>query len=336
MTEPIAELMFAGLPPSPRRRWRPLAFSFLVQATLLVLALEWIILNPPSIVTEHHFTYMFLTTPAVVNHAPQRRVAKLVTPRLRRLRPIKRAALRTPAPAAPKPDLQLLARLSPPSPSIVAPKPKPAPLPALSTGSSATPTARLDPRRVQTGGFGDPNGLPADNSNHGRPVTIAQAGSFDLPAGPGYGNGSGGRGSVRAVVVSSGFGNGIATPTRAPQNNARAVQSGGFADVQPAAPSTKPRELAKQESLLPVEILFKPKPSYTSEARTLRLEGEVLLEVVFGASGKIQVVRVVRGLGHGLDESAIRAAEQIRYKPATRGGAPIDSSATLHIIFQIA
>lgn len=68
----------------------------------------------------------------------------------------------------------------------------------------------------------------------------------------------------------------------------------------------------------------------------MKLEGEVLLEVVFSASGHIEVKRVVRGLGHGLDEAAIRAAEQIKFKPATRGGAPVDSTATLHIVFQLA
>ncbi len=311
----------------------------MLQGAALFLALQWIILHPPSIIAEHHFTYMFLTTPAPVNQAPQPPLAKVATPKPRHLRPIKTAALRAPAPAQPKPDVHLLARLVPVEPPIVAPQPrlKPAPLPTFSTGSSAPPTARLDPRKVQTGGFGDPNGLPADNTNRARPVNIAQAGSFDLPAGPGYGNGSGGSRGARAVVVSSGFGNGIATPVPAPRTNTAAVQSGSFADATPASASpSKSRELAKQESFLPAEILFKPKPTYTPEARSLRVEGEVLLEVVFGATGKIEVLRVLRGLGHGLDEAAIHAAEQIRYKPATRGGAPIDSRATLHIIFQIA
>jgi TonB family protein len=62
----------------------------------------------------------------------------------------------------------------------------------------------------------------------------------------------------------------------------------------------------------------------------------VLLEVVLEATGRIHVVRVVRGLGHGLDDAAMRAAEQIRFKPATRDGQPSDSTAVLHIIFQLA
>ena len=87
----------------------------------------------------------------------------------------------------------------------------------------------------------------------------------------------------------------------------------------------------------PVVILEKPKPVYTPEAIKLNLEGEVLLEVVFPASGgEVQVNRVVKGLGHGLDEAAMRAARQIKYKPAISGGRPIDFPAVVHIVFQIA
>ena len=70
----------------------------------------------------------------------------------------------------------------------------------------------------------------------------------------------------------------------------------------------------------PVEITFKPNPVYTDEARSLKLEGEVLLEVSFSANGTLHVNRVVRGLGHGLDEAAIAAANKIRFKPALRDG----------------
>ena len=86
----------------------------------------------------------------------------------------------------------------------------------------------------------------------------------------------------------------------------------------------------------PVVILSKPNPAYTDEARKLRLEGDVLVEVVFLASGSVRVVRVTNGLGHGLDEAAVRAAEQIRFKPALQDGKPVDFPATVHIEFQLA
>src|SRR5205823_10283051 len=79
----------------------------------------------------------------------------------------------------------------------------------FSTGSSAQPPMAAAPAKVQTGGFGDTNGVPAAE-NHGKPVNIAQVGSFDLPAGPGSGNGTGGSRGAKGVVSSSGFGNGVA------------------------------------------------------------------------------------------------------------------------------
>jgi TonB family protein len=85
-----------------------------------------------------------------------------------------------------------------------------------------------------------------------------------------------------------------------------------------------------------VEIVFKPRPAYTDEARKLNLEGEVLLEVIFGANGELHVNRVVRGLGHGLDEAAVTATNKIKFRPAQRNGSAIDSTAIVHVMFQLA
>jgi TonB family protein len=193
---------------------------------------------------------------------------------------------------------------------------------------------------VQTGGFGDPNGIPA-RENSGKPVNIAQAGSFDLPTGPGYGNGTGGAKGVRGVVASTGFGSGIATGDGSGKVNTsrgNGVLKSGFGDTQ-AVTMAQLRPKQSDESagqMVPAEVIFKPTPTYTPEARNLRIEGEVVLEVVFEASGKLRIVRVVRGLGHGLDEAATHAAEQIRFKPAKRDGQPSDYTAMVHIVFQLA
>jgi TonB family protein len=58
--------------------------------------------------------------------------------------------------------------------------------------------------------------------------------------------------------------------------------------------------------------------------------------VLFRASGQVHVIRVLQGLGYGLDEQAVRAAEQIKFKPALHAGQPVDSTAVVHIIFQLA
>ncbi len=116
-----------------------------------------------------------------------------------------------------------------------------------------------------------------------------------------------------------------------------AVRTGGFANAPiQAAPVARPAPRVVEPSFSPVEIVFKPRPAYTEEARRLRLEGEVVLEALFGGSGEIRILRVIQSLGHGLDENAVEAARQIRFRPAQSDGRAIDSAATVHITFRLA
>jgi TonB family protein len=85
-----------------------------------------------------------------------------------------------------------------------------------------------------------------------------------------------------------------------------------------------------------VEIVSKPRPQYTDEARHLRVEGEVVLAVLFNSDGRVHVKRILRGLGHGLDERAVEAALQISFLPARHDGKAVDVVATVRIQFQLA
>ncbi|MGO9086303.1 MAG: energy transducer TonB [Candidatus Sulfotelmatobacter sp.] len=199
------------------------------------------------------------------------------------------------------------------------------------TGSSQVPTVKAPIDQVQTGGFGDPNGLPGAGKQ-GAKLYAASLGSFDAPAGPGQGNGSGGAKGIKGTVASANFGSGVAT---APKGGSGQVQTGGFGAEQVVHQG--PKVVAVETGLTtPVEITFKPNPVYTAEARNLKIEGEVLLEMSFGANGTLQVNKVVRGLGHGLDEAAEAAASKIRFKPALKNGQPVDSAAIVHVVFQLA
>jgi TonB family protein len=204
------------------------------------------------------------------------------------------------------------------------------------SGSSQTPTVNAAVQKVQTGGFGDPNGLPG-TGRQGAKLYAASTGSFDMPAGPGQGNGSGGAKGIKGTVASADFGSGIATSGKGDgRSNGQGVSTGGFGSEQVAHQGPKVVAADTGAASTPVEITFKPNPVYTAEARSLKLEGEVLLEMSFGANGTLQVNRVVRGLGHGLDEAAITAAQKIRFKPALRNGQPVDSTAIVHVLFQLA
>lgn len=200
-------------------------------------------------------------------------------------------------------------------------------------GSSVAPTVNAAVQKVQTGGFGDPNGLTGTGKQAAK-LYAAQAGSFEMPVGAGQGNGSGGAKGIKGTVASAGFGNGIATASSG-DGRSSGVATGGFGSEQVVHGGPKIQADAGPATT-PVEITFKPNPLYTDEARSLKLEGEVLLEVSFAANGMLHVNRVVRGLGHGLDEAAIAAASKMRFKPALRNGQPTDSTGVVHVVFQMA
>jgi len=204
----------------------------------------------------------------------------------------------------------------------------------LGSGSAAPPTVVAPVNKVQTGGFGDPNGIPGKGDAN-KATNVNRLGSPALPGGPGYGNGTGGDKGIRGAVASTGFGNGIANPP--PSSPKRGtLQSTGFADQTVATEAPKKRAATTEDVTTPVDILDKPRPEYTAEGRSLKIEGDVVLEMVFLASGSIQVNRVVSGLGHGLDEAATRAAQQIKFKPAKREGQPVDFPARVRIEFRLA
>ncbi|MFZ1140563.1 MAG: TonB family protein [Candidatus Sulfotelmatobacter sp.] len=325
--------------------WSDFVLSYGVQAVVVAIFV-WIPLLHPEILERPKPDYHaieLVPTPVPVNHEPQRQLPKPVL--VARLDPPP-ADLRLPAPLpqpkpkienAPAPEVKIATKKLDPLPPSAAPV-----IPkqivrtnVFSTGSSAPQTIDRAPQKVQTGGFGDPNGVPA-KATQTRAVNIAQAGGFDMPTGPGYGNGTGGAKGARGVVASTGFGSGVATGNVSTPSPGTVRQAGfGDADV-PAPPTVQSRPAQAEAKVIPAEILSKPVPIYTDEARAKRIEGEVLLEVVLEATGKLRVLKVVRGLGHGLDDAAVHAAEQIRFKPALKDGQPSDSMAVLHIIFQLA
>ena len=244
-----------SLLPYRRPPWKEFVLTMGVQSLALFL-LVWLgvlnlaVLDPP--IHDYHFIRLVETPPPVnlepapVREIPAAHVARVETPAPEVLR-------------LPPPEVR---PKSPPEDVPVAPKvevaaSKPVPLPptapviprqlvktnVFSTGSSAIPTIAEAPQNVQTGGFGDPNGVPARESKN-TPVNIAQSGSFDLPTGPGYGNGTGGARGVRGVVASTGFGNGVATGDGSGKVNTSrgTVQKSGFGDTTAVSVGSSPAQ----------------------------------------------------------------------------------------------
>jgi TonB family protein len=332
-----------GLLPERRMDWRTLATSYGAEIFFILLLLGAGFFFPDTLRLRQRYTVteliprpdlrperikpklkvrhpvVVLKLPPVTFHA-----AKLFVPKDIRTRKKKEEEEKAP---------KLEAKFNAPQ---LAPPPSALPARIVYTGafgSSATPTISAPIQKVQTGGFGDPEGLKGQGKE-GAHLTSAKLGSFDLPEGQGSGNGAGGAKGVKGTIASAGFGNGIAQGDN--RNHGRSVQTAGFGAQEVSHGGAKVAQADSGPATTSVEIISKPNPVYTQEARQLRLEGEVLLAVLFSANGQVHVNRVVRGLGHGLDEAALTAASQMRFKPALRLGTPVDSTAVVHVVFQLA
>jgi TonB family protein len=204
----------------------------------------------------------------------------------------------------------------------------------MGSGSAAPATVNAPPDKVQTGGFGDPNGMPGKGDpNHA--TNVNRLGSPALPGGEGYGNGTGGKNGIRGTIASTGFGNDTAVPPPNPKKTG-GISSAGFATTDTSTEAPKKKTGPAGPADTSPNILDKPRPEYTAEGRSMRIEGDVVIDLVFLANGSIQINKVVSGLGHGLDESAVRAAQQIKFKPAKKDGEPVDFPARVRIEFRLA
>jgi TonB family protein len=323
--------------------WQSYAVSMGVHAGLTVLAFTVVV--PVAIEVRKSFTHATLVAP-LRKYRPQPETPHLVTPKLVVHEVIPAPVETFVPPPVVLPTVKPQQIVDAPQIKPVQPQPDlkielpPMPKAPIKTGvfQPTTELAKATPapqEKVQVGGFGDPHGVqPSDTSRAGQAM-LSKVGAFDLPDGSGQ-SGAGGKAQTGGEIRQTGFGSLGETGRPKASLNSEAVRTTAFGDATLAPPpAAKKNSEPSGNNYTPVEILFKPKPVYTTEARDLRLEGEVALQVVFQANGTIRVVRVEHGLGHGLDEAAQQAAVRVRFKPAMRGGTPVDINATIKISFEL-
>ena len=85
----------------------------------------------------------------------------------------------------------------------------------------------------------------------------------------------------------------------------------------------------------PPSLLREVKPDYTEEARTRGIEGDVVMEIVVRRDGSVGEVRLLQGLGHGLDARAVQAVHEWRFSPGKRRGVPVDVLVEVAMEFKI-
>jgi periplasmic protein TonB len=83
------------------------------------------------------------------------------------------------------------------------------------------------------------------------------------------------------------------------------------------------------------QVLFQPEPEFSEEARRAKVSGNVEVYLWVDEHGNPSHVRVVRGIGMGLDEKAVEAVRQYRFKPAMENGKPVTVEMYVDVVFQI-
>ena len=339
--------MSLGLLPEPEGR----ATSFIVSSAINTVILGVCIavgIMAKNVIRQHFEETQLVfpnnppTTPKVKPPDP----IKLPPPP--KMQEVKEVKLEAPKIEQPKPEpkpkaLEMEARLRAPvmrmaKPAIIMqPQPKPAMTAAM---PAQVKQAHESTKPVHMGElFG-----VTPNPNATRPATVAAIGNP-------YGGMNGPAVAPHGVVGSAGIGNGFRKGSNA--GTVGRVASAGipgatgsgngeqYGRVASAGiPTAAPTEVARQTRIEPtstnLEVLSKPPVRYTPEAREKKVQGDVVLRVTFMANGRVVVLGLVHGLGYGLDQEAMREAEHIRFRPATRDGHPINLTTEIVITFQLA
>ena len=150
---------------------------------------------------------------------------------------------------------------------------------------------------------------PADNRD--RAGILEQARTETESRGPGAG---GGAGTGRGTGIGEGDGSGIGPG------------SGGGTGGGPFRPGS---------GITPPRVLREVKAEYTDEARRAGIIGEVVLEIVVRRDGSVGDIKLLHGLGGGLNERARQAVKQWRFSPATRQGSPVDVIVEVAVEFKL-
>jgi TonB family protein len=130
----------------------------------------------------------------------------------------------------------------------------------------------------------------------------------------------------RGSGTGGGVGSGIGTGLGAGDGAGIGPGSGGGTGGGPYRPGS---------GIEPPRLLREVKAEYTEAARRQSVTGEVILEIVVRHDGTVGDVKVLRGLGAGLNERAVEAVRQWRFSPARRQGAPVDVIVEVAVDFRL-
>jgi periplasmic protein TonB len=90
-----------------------------------------------------------------------------------------------------------------------------------------------------------------------------------------------------------------------------------------------------ESGVSPPKAIFQPEPEFSEEARKAKYQGVVTLSVIVGPDGRIHDPRVVRSLGMGLDEEALKTVKLWKFEPGKKNGQPVSVAVYIDVDFHL-
>ena len=298
---PAAERqLFSPRPVGNRRQSVPLTASGLLHAALGVVLLTAFAASGQSKVAPQPSTparLVFLVKPGPGGGGGGGGLRQPAPPRPAMIKG--RSALKSPVPVE-----RVVRRPTPEPPRP--PRPEPEVRPVERPVEPPPPVAKPDPIPPVVAPVVS---APADQKEQAGVLTPSAPAATSQGAGTGGGSGTG-----SGTGVGAGTGPGIGEGT------------GGGTGGGPYRPGS---------GITPPAIVQEVKPDYTEDARRRGLSGDVVLEIVVKSDGRVGAVRVLQGLGAGLDQRAVDAVRQWRFSPARRLGTPVDVLVEVAVEFRL-
>ena len=88
-------------------------------------------------------------------------------------------------------------------------------------------------------------------------------------------------------------------------------------------------------NVTPPHLIFGPPPPFSEQARKKKIQGVVTLSLTVTVDGAARDVKVVKGLGYGLDEKAVETVSGWKFKPALKDGEPIEKEISVQVDFHL-
>jgi len=115
----------------------------------------------------------------------------------------------------------------------------------------------------------------------------------------------------------------------------RVAPGAGSTDVADNTPTAGEGPLRGNGASTTPSAIYAPNPSFSDQARKAKVQGTILLVVTVTASGDVADVKVVKGLGSGLDENAVATVRTWKFKPGTEDGIPVQSEVKVEVSFHL-